>query len=107
MRAKRHIANIMRPSQAIGSLGETQGSPEVVCRDWPCAISTVSGNDREQARQNGVEVTHEVSGYGSPAWKRIEQCYLQLHDGRRLNIVFVDDRFQNGEVLRLLCGETR
>lgn len=102
----RHRVNVMRPTKASGSLGETQGNPIAVCPDWPCSIRTLSGKEQESARQTGADAQYEVEGYGDPKWTDLEQCYLQFGE-RRLNIAFVDDELQNGIKLKLLCGENK
>jgi hypothetical protein len=103
---RRHIVNVMRPTKTTGTLGETQGTPEVVCKDWPCSIKTLSGKEQQTARQNGADAIYEVEGYGDPKWEKLEECYLQFGE-RKLNIAFVDDENQNGIKLRLLCGENK
>jgi head-tail adaptor len=102
----RHIVDVMRPTKAKGSLGETQGTPITVCKNWPCSIKTLSGKEQESARQVGADAQFEVEGYGDPGWTELEQCYLQFGE-RRLNIEFVDDEQQNGQKLKLLCGENK
>lgn len=105
----RHVVNVMRPTKAQGSLGEIQGMPETVCRDWPCKIKTLSGKEQEVARQTAADAQFEAEGYGDPKWTNLEQCYLtggSLRD-RRLNIAFVDDENLNSIKLRLLCGEDK
>jgi hypothetical protein len=105
----RHIVNVMRPTKTDGPLGEKQGDPETVCKDWPCSIKALSGKEQEQARQNAADAQFEVEGYGDPNWKDLQQCYLtggSIGD-RKLNIAFVDDEQQNGIKLRLICGENK
>lgn len=105
----RHVVNVMRPTEAVGDLGELQGQPVVVCKDWPCSIKTMSGKEQETARQNGADAQYSVEGYGDPKWTNLEQCYLTGHTlgERRLNIAFVDDEHLNGERLTLFCGENK
>ena len=104
-----HVVSIMRPTKADGPVGETQGKPTTVCKDWPCEIKTLSGKEQETARQNAADAQFEAEGYGDPNWTDLEHCYLTggtLRD-RKLNIEFVDDEKLNGIKLRLLCGENK
>jgi head-tail adaptor len=102
----RHVVNVMRPTKAKGTLGETQGTDKTVMKNWPCAIKTLTGNEQEDARQNGATANLEVSGYGNPGNPFKETDYLQFGE-RKLNIAFIDDVNQNGIELRLLCGENK
>jgi len=106
MRNMRHTVNVMRPTEAVGPLGQTQGSPTVVCKDWPCSIRSMTGSEQEQARQVNAFATLTVEGYGDPKWTKLEECYLQFGE-RRLNISYVDDEQQNGIKLTLFCGESK
>jgi head-tail adaptor len=104
------VANLMRPTKATGSLGETQGKPEVVCKNVPFrTFKTLSGNEQEQARKIGVTATHSVEVWGNPAWKDLEECWFETigSNSHRLNIAFVEDRKLNGLDLRILCGENK
>lgn len=105
----KHVVNIMRPPKAAGSLGESQGQPTTVCKEWPCSISTLSGKEQETARQTGADAQFRVDGYGDPNWTDLEQCYLTggTIGKRRLDIEFVDDENLNGINLRLFCGESK
>lgn len=103
---KPHRVNVMRPTKHVGGLGETQGTPEVVCNGWQCSIRTLSGKEQESARQTGADAQYEVEGHGDPKWTDLEECYLQFGE-RRLNIEFIDDEQLNGIKLRLLCGENK
>jgi len=102
----RHRVRVLRPAKAVGTLGETQGKPEVVFNEWPCSIKTLSGKEQEAARQNGADATLQVEGYGDPTNPIDEQCYLEFGE-RKLNIAAIIDEHQNGIELRLLCGELK
>lgn len=105
----RHIVNVMRPTEAKGSLGQKQGQDKPLCKDWPCNIKTLSGKEQESARTTAPDAQYEVEGYGDPTWTNLEKCYLTggtLRE-RVLNIAFVDDKNLNGVNLRLLCGENK
>ena len=102
----RHIVNVMRPTEAVGSLGQLQGKPETVMREIPCSIRSLSGNEQEQARQNSVSATLAVEMYGDPKKPLKEKDWLQFGD-RKLNIAYIDDVNQNGLQLKLLCGESK
>lgn len=105
----RHIVNVMRPTGAVGSLGELQGQPTLVLKEWPCEIKTLSGKEQEAARQNGADAQFSAEGYGPLPTDAIEQCYLTggTLGKRKLNVAFVDDKNLNGINLRLLCGENK
>jgi len=106
MGVKRHIVDVMRPTKNSGTLGETQGQPEVVIKNWPCSIVTLSGSEAESARQNTSGATLEVRGYGDPNNPIDEDCFLKFGN-RNLTIVAINDEDQNGIKLRLMCGETK
>lgn len=102
----RHIVNVMRPTKSKGTLGETQGEPEVVMRNVPCSIKTLTGTEQERARQNGVTATYKVEMYGDPSKPIDEKCFLQMGT-RTLNVSQVEDVAFNGVQLVLLCGENK
>jgi head-tail adaptor len=96
----------MRPGEAVGSLGELQGKPETVIKNVPCSIKTLSGNEQESARQNGVTATLAVEMYGDPNKPLKEKDWLEF-GSRKLNIAHIEDVNQNGLQLKLLCGESK
>ena len=106
------VARLMRPTKAVGGLGETQGTPEVVCPAVPFRrFKTLSGDEQESARQNGVTAQYAIEIYGIPTWKDLEECWFEIlpltDPPRRFNIAFVEDKRLNGIELRLLCGENK
>lgn len=106
----RHVVRVLRPTKATGSLGETQGKPEVVFQRWPCSIRTLSGKEQETARQTGADAQYEIEGYGDPRKPIDESCYLELESGgttRTFHVAFIDDEDLNQVKLRLLCGENK
>ncbi len=34
----RHVVDVMRPTETIGSRGQIQGTPETIIKNWPCSI---------------------------------------------------------------------
>ena len=107
MKNMRHIVDVMRPTEALDGYGQTQGNPQIVMRQWPCSIETLSGREVEQARTVFAEATHKVEGYGDPARPFKERDYLTGGSigSRVLGIGFKNDKQQNGIHLSLLCGE--
>jgi hypothetical protein len=101
----RHVVTVMRPAEAVGSLGQTQGQPTTIYQNWPCSIKTVGGSESVQGQQIGGSRTLEVEGYTDPKKPIRTEDYLQLGT-RVLNVSFVDDVDQNGVKVRLLCGES-
>ena len=100
----RHVVNVMRPTKSKGSLGQSQGEPETIIQNVPCSIETLSGNEQEAARQNGVTATYMVKLTGPMDID--EKCYLTL-GSRQFNIAHVADTNLNGIDLVLLCAENK
>lgn len=101
------VADLMRPTKTKGSLGETQGTPETVCRNVPFrTFRPLNGTEQERARQVGATANYSIEVWGDPNWTKLEQCYFQI-GARKLNIAYVNDRKMNGLDLQLLCGETK
>ncbi len=107
MKSMRHVVNVMRPTDAEGTRGQSQGTPEQILKQWPCSIETMSGREIEQARTVFAEATHKVEGYGNPGNRFKERDYLTGGSigERKLAIGFINDKQQNGVELSLLCGE--
>lgn len=111
----RHVVNVMRPTKNKGTVGESQGQPDVVMRNWPCSIETLQGREADLARQTFASATLKVEGYGDPRNPFKATDYLEFVDGvtgtkdkpRKLYIGVVNDEKQNGIKLTLLCGEER
>lgn len=105
----RHIVNVMRPTEAVGSRGQPQGQPELILKEWPCSIDTLSGNKAAQARTVFAEARHSVKGYGNPDKPFKERDYLTggVLGSRELFIGSIDygrSQNQTGQI-ELLCGE--
>lgn len=113
MKAMCHVVNVMRPPKAHGTLGQTQGQPETIIRNWPCSIENLSGRELELARSTFAAATLKVEGYGDPRKPIEARDYLELasltpgKQPRKLFVGFVDDKMQNGIELSLICGEER
>jgi hypothetical protein len=111
----RHVVKVMRPPKNTGTIGQTQGEPETICKEWPCSIETLQGREAELARQTFASATLKVEGYGNPNNPIRETDYLEFVDGvigtkdkpRKLYVGVVNDKRQNGIELTLLCGEAR
>lgn len=100
----RHYVNVLLGPDATDDHGQAVGLDTVYIKDVPCSIETLSGRESEIARQQYAEATHLVKCYGDPA--RPIREHMRLRFGARLiEIGFVKDVNQNGEVLELLCGE--
>ena len=106
MKNMRHVVNVMRSTKTEGSLGQTQGKPDTIIKDWPCSIETLSGRELELARSTFAAATLKVEGYGNPSKPIKETDYLEFGE-RILHVGFVDDKHQNGVELSLICGEER
>lgn len=111
---KQHVVNVMRPTEAQGTRGQTQGKPLVVYLNCPCTIETLSGREVVQARTVFAEAIHRVELTADPSKPIFERDYLELIGSesmtatgqpRRLSIGFKNDKQQNGVMLSLLCGE--
>jgi len=107
MKSLRHVVNVLRPTEAEGTRGQSQGQPDTICKEWPCSIETLSGREVVQARTIFAEATHKVEGYGDPGNRFKERDYLTGGSigTRKLAIGFINDIQQNGVQLSLLCGE--
>lgn len=103
----RHRVNVMRPTKSTNTIGNTQGAPETILRDWPCSIETMSGREIEIARSIYADATLKVEGYGNPNNQFKVTDYLTGGSiGERvLNIGHINDKQQNGIQLSLVCGE--
>lgn len=103
----RHIVRVMRPTEAAGTRGQSQGEPQTIIAEWRCSIETLSGREVVQARTVFAEATHEVKGYGDPKKRFEERDYVTGGSiGERvLHIGFINDIQQNGVSLSLLCQE--
>lgn len=95
----------MRPTEAEGSLGQTQGQPQTIYQNWPCSIKTIGGSESIQGQQVTGSRTLEIEGYTDPRKPIKVQDYL-TYGSRTLNVNFVDDVDQNGIAVRLVCGES-
>lgn len=109
----RHRINIVRPTKNKGTLGETQGSPEVIYQDHPCCVESLGGRELELARHTFAAASSRITMYGDPAKPVRPQDICQFADGvtgtkdnpRQLYIGNITDDQQNGVWLTLLCGE--
>lgn len=100
---KRHIVNVMRPSQAT----DDHGQPLPATYHWanvPCSIETIGGSEPEAGGQQQAITTYRVEMYGDPTKPLKHSDYLTL-GSRTLNIQAIDDKQQNGTQLTLICGE--
>lgn len=102
----RQRVNVMRPTKTEGTVGQTQGNPETIIRNWPCSIEALSGRELELARSTFAAATLKVEGYGDPKKPIKETDYLEFGE-RKLYVGFVNDQDQNGVELSLVCGEER
>ena len=103
----RHVVNVMRPTEAEGTRGQSQGTPKQIMKDWRCSIETLSGREVEQAHTVFAEATHKVEGYGDPKNRFKQRDYLTGGSiGERvLAVGSINDKQQNSVELSLLCGE--
>lgn len=102
----RHLVNVMRPPPQYGQKGDATGQDETVIPKWPCSIETLSGRELERAQQMVATAELVVEGWGHPTKPIKEKDYLQF-GARRLNVMAIIDKQQNGISLKLLCGEER
>lgn len=104
-----HVVNILKPTAAEGSLGQTQGTPQTIVNNWPCKIRSLTGREQEQARTTQAFATLAVEGTGPIPTEDLEQCYLTggTLKERQVNIAYVEDKNQNGIDLTLFCGESK
>ena len=107
-----HVVSVMRPTLATGALGQTQGPPQIVCKDVQCTVKSLSGRELELARSTFAAATCEVTLAGDPNNPILETDYCEFKDGvhakpRRLHIGNITDLNQNGRKYVLLCGESK
>lgn len=112
MKSMRHVVNVMRPTKTKASLGQSQGNPEIVLKNVPCSIENLNGRELELARTSFASANVKVGLYGNPANPIFSTDYCEVvgqknrkGEARRLNIGSINDRFQNGVELTLICGE--
>lgn len=108
MKNMRHVVNVMRPTQALGTRGEGEGKDQQVLKDVPCSIETLSGREAELARSVYPDATYKVEMYADPSNPVTAVMYLTggTIGTRRLHIGFVNDSNNMGTAsLTLLCGE--
>lgn len=103
MRNMRHVVNVMAPPPPT-SESQVNAVPLVFMRDVPCSIKTLSGQEAERMAQMYGAATLKVEMYGSPT-KPIKTIYWLKFGERKLNVMGIIDKQQNGEVLELICGE--
>ena len=101
----RHVVTVMRPTEAVGTLGQAQGQDQTIYQQWQCSIKTVGGSESVQGQQVSGSRTLEVEGYTDPRKPIKTEDYLKF-GSRTLSVSFVDDIDQNGTKVRLLCGES-
>lgn len=116
MKGYRHVVNVMRPTQAQGSVGEALGQDATVRRLVPCSIETLAGKEAEQVHSTWPSVTKKVEMYADPARQVTPVMYLTggslgnrlMSDGstqpRVLSIVFIDED-EIGLKVTLFCEE--
>ena len=62
----RHVANIMRPTDAEGTRGEREGTDPVYIREWPFKYKQVSGDVAAIVNTNAGYATGTCEGYADP-----------------------------------------
>jgi hypothetical protein len=104
----KHYVNVMRPTEAYGSVGELQGQDQTILQGVPCSIETLSGREAEIARSVYADVTYKVEMYADPRKPVTAEMYLTggTLGKRKLHIGFVNDSNNMGTgSLELLCSE--
>lgn len=105
----RHVVNVMRPTEATGTVGELQGQDATVIALVPCSIESLSGREAEIARSVYADVTLKVEMYADPRKPVTANDYLTggTIGTRKLYIGFVKDSNNMGTgTLELLCSES-
>lgn len=90
----RHVANIMRPTDAEGTRGEREGQDEVVIREWPFSYKQLRGDTAEQVHSVYGMAAGQLEGYADPSRQVTPGMYLAggTLGGRRLDIAAVEDK---------------
>ena len=101
---RRFVASIYRPAQALDAYGQEKGAEQVIMRDVPVSLETLSGREVELARQQYAGATLRAQLTGDPKKPISYRDRLQVN-GRSLEIGFIRDEQQNGIELELLLGE--
>lgn len=103
---KRHLVNVMLPTQVTGDQGQKTGPDQTVLQNVPCSIEPLNGRELEQARQVYSLASYRVTLIQDPRSPLTTEHYLrQVPCGKRLCIGFIDDRELVGVEVQLLCGE--
>lgn len=94
------------PTGAYGTRGELIGNANLVARDVPCSIVTLSGREAEQAHKTWPYAVHQVEMFADPAWLPLEECKLIFRD-QVLHVGHCNDIDQKGLEFVLLVGQDR
>lgn len=89
----RHVANIMRPTDAEGTRGEREGQDEVVIREWPFSYKQLRGDVAEQVHTSLGTAAGQLEGYADPSRQVTPGMYLTggTLGARRFDIAAVED----------------
>lgn len=98
----RHIADIYRPSEALGSRGGKEGADQLLVSDWPCEVTQLGGTEVEQAGATFADLTFEAVGR-DPGVAITPKDYL-VWQKRRLEITSITEPVRIGMPLVLACG---
>ena len=101
---RKHIVQVMRPTEAIEGHGELRGQDGTVYCDWPCSIEPLTTREAEVARQLVPMATHKIAGSGEPA-RPIKHGDYITYRGTKFEIGSVLDKDMDGTEYELTCVE--
>lgn len=99
--AMRFIARFVRRPEGYDSRGQLEQTDSLIYENVPCSVVPLSGRELEVARQRlaTADMRLECCGPLSITTKDV----AVLTDGRRLTIGYIEDVYQDGRLLRMVC----
>lgn len=90
----RHVANIMRPTDAEGTRGEREGQDAVVIREWPFSYKQGGAGMAELVNTSVGYAIGACEGYSDPSRPIAAGMYLTegTLGNRKLYITNVEDK---------------
>jgi hypothetical protein len=99
--AMRFVARFVRRPTGYDSRGQQEQEDVIIYEDIPCSVTPLSGRELEAARQRVATADLRVECCGPLVITSKDVAVL--NDQRRLTIGYVEDVYQDGRLLRLVC----
>lgn len=100
--AMRFIARFVRRPEGYDSRGQLEQTDSLIYENVPCSVVPLSGRELEVARQQFAVANYKLECCGPLAITSKDDAILT--DGRRFTIGYVDDVYQDGRLLRMICA---